>query len=476
MEELIKIIRDKFYTKIGLFIGYVFLILFFIPLIFSIHNLTIYIISPITLLLWTFFWSYFQNHFPKTTKGKKGIFIIYQIEEDNEQKIKLENRLNNDIIKSIELSLKQNNLSSKLQIHNLNDFQKKKLITILTEYGNKKREADQTPISYEKLLKIREIRRFQRLNKRIRGCYYIWGDLRKRKSHNENYYNFRTIDGLVIHHLTTIDISKRLAEEFSNLLTSNYDIKEIDEIKGFNDYSYHHFIVALYIIGIAALISHETNLAYELHKIVYNEIKPFINYQDRAKTFFNNFKNTFSEDIYLLANELINKKDYINAKKLNDENLLFHKDNINILHQRIVIEFFLNNIKKAHEFNDRLKSLGDKNWIYNKVFLLLYSDNFREALIIFNQLEKTYFKEEEKIVQSCIDHDISILENNPKLIFLNFIIGFLYYIKQKKAAPALEHFEIFVDYYQNHKNLDIKNFVKTSKKYVKEIKRDLNIK
>src|SRR3989339_749256 len=325
--DLAELTKEHFYTKWGLFFGCLTVLIITIPILISAkcELLLGSIISIVLLLTWFTIWLVYQNLFPKTKKDQKGIyFIICSDKNEKENKNKLDNRLNNDILNRMDTIISRYPISSKIKIHILNDYQKDKLTTILKDYSKKLRELNEHNIN--QILKYKEIKKFFKLNSKINGSYFIWGNLRFRNSNEEPTYILQTIDGLVCHKPTPLDIKKRLSESLLELAYEKITNDKYSDAKSINEENLILMPNNNYIINQRVAIEFylkNTNEALKFNEILKTSDNNYWLYNRGFLLMSNgNFQAAYNIYSKLSGSKYSGEKEFVQSCIINDELIL----------------------------------------------------------------------------------------------------------------------------------------------------------
>jgi tetratricopeptide (TPR) repeat protein len=472
--EYINYIKENFSSNTALLIGVVF--------IFSIVNLFDSLIIKIVpntydrfsiygfiLIFFLISWLYERLHFPSKKKNYVGLVICIRSENDK-QKI----RLKNDFLKRLESLIIENKLDDEIQIIPLKEYQANLVIPILKKIGATINRMLLTGAKPDK--NIPEINKWLKIQKRIHGHFFVFGDIKERMEEGKNNYYF-DLDALVTHAPTDLLVQKRIHEEFINVWFKRIWFQENDELKGFMVAAELLYLAIKYITGTAAVISGDPFLALKLHQNLINDF-------DKFKTLPPNLINTKKQTLFMIAVESIiiarwhqENGDIENAKKYLSISLKAEPKNYDAFMLQSVIDFTNdNNPEKAINSVEKAMLIApdeEGTWRYNKAFLLMYQEKFDEALKIYNIISKTNFNGEDKIINGIIKFNENFIKINPDKIQSLFIIGYLKLKKESNYPEALKYFEEFLAKAKEGKKYDL--LTKKAYKYKIELEKKMNL-
>lgn len=471
-DYLIAKLEEHYYKYTGLLIGYGLLFIFIISadafLEKGIQDYTqrilVYIVVGLT---WALVWLLSQDYMPNNDKKKIGIIIA--ITTENAKQVI---RIRKDIAGQLKKALDESGLDSLYKIIVFNDFQSEKLISIIKPMLDKKNEVLQNPAL---LLKYpTEIKTWDKINKKIKGHLYIYGDIKERQD-NENTY-FLDLNGLIVHRPVEIKIANKVRDEFVAVLKKDLHFPERFELKGFELTGNMVYLVARYITGIAALISGDPSTAYKLHKGLKDEFKrvdaQLLPNYDRIKVSLNNF---ISDELYYLASfEYYKNSDIQKTNFYIDEALKSNPLNYNACILKSCTTFIDKKPIESLKLVNKASKLTTKDfaWLYNKAFLFMYLEKFDKGIKCYKKLTSVSFPGEESIIDQCIDFNKGMLKDNADKKQILFILGFLYYKKKANLPMALQYFEAFKTQGAELKYNILLSRVET---YLSEIRKGMNL-
>ena len=245
--------REK---PIGLIYGYIFLVTsvfvtlkILFPDVKAPINWTIYLSLLTT---WTMAWIFMRNTYPKNTKGKVGI-IISIVTETDKQKI----RLRDDFLKRLKDKASSNGFDYLIEFIPIGPTKTERVNRVLSNFSlflKNKNISNSTTVNSKT--------EFNNLNKKIKGHFFIWGNIKERRD-NENMY-ILDLDGIVLHSPLNDPIQAKLAQEFTTVWARSINFLEKFEFRGFSFSADLIFIAVEYITGLAALFSGDVQMAEKI--------------------------------------------------------------------------------------------------------------------------------------------------------------------------------------------------------------------
>ena len=437
-----------------------------IPFIY--YRLILYLCILLILVL---VWLYYKYRLP-SNNNRVGMIIAINTENDK-QKI----RVKNDFISRLNELIAENNLKSQLNVILLNNFQSEKVSKILNDYTFKQNEINKT-FGEQELLKIKtpkEFKKWGKLQNKTRGHFYIWGSIKERLDTDQKY--FFKLDALVIHNPVNKVIHEKLQKDFLTIWFKNISFIEKLELKGFQLTADLVFIAAKYIIGIAALISGDLFLANKLHETLENDFKKFTPIPPNILKIQGQLRPLLAEEYFLIGRSYyLPRGDFNKSSQYLDKSIKINPKNYGGYIGKSLIEFVheknpqkaLNSVLQAKWYAGE-----DGTWRYNLGFLLLYTEKFKEALKIYEDIKNNCYPGEESVVEEVINFNENILKCEKNKIQSYFIIGFIQYFKKENYPLAFSNFEKFIQY----SNLlpKFSELEEQAKKYYGELKKKMGL-
>jgi hypothetical protein len=184
----------------------------------------------------------------------------------------------------------------------LKDYQADRAIKIIDEYNDKKAEVRRKQMNISTLKKSpKEIKRCKKFDKKIRGRFYIWGDIKERYDIDKKYF----IETNALVKYVPIDFSRsdEIRDNLNNIYRRQIVFDERVEFVGFRLIANIIFLSARYIIGIASLYSYDLFTALKLHEGLKEELENrFSPLPPSLIRVSEHLKVLVSREYYLIAN------------------------------------------------------------------------------------------------------------------------------------------------------------------------------
>jgi len=402
---------------------------------------------PLFLLLWISYWTFNKFRLPRNQKDKIGIIIaIYSENEKERQELKA------DFVSK----LKKN-----LQEEGVLNFSK--VIFLKNHFAYKIKNSDKPKITLKKI------------NKKIKGHFYVWGDIRKRADGEKGEKYFINFQGYVVHKPISKNLSNNISIDFSKVLPKEINFLEQRSFKGFETSATIVHLAAKYIIGIAAFVSHDPRLALKLHnglKDQFNKLRPLpLHLQDIR----NHIPLWISDETLWIAKWYFQENKINDTKNFLQKSLKENENNYGSWLFKAIIDFLIDN-----DPDEALKSIGKaeryaKNtheWRYSKAFLYFWKENYSEALKQCQKIKKLSYPTEIITLEEVRKFNLKLLSENKSKVQLYFWIGFLSYFKKDNLGDALQDFENF----EKEANDKMAILKQKSTTYLQEIKQQMKIK
>lgn len=407
-------------------------------------RLSIYILL---LVIWVLYWLFNKFHLPRNKKGKIGIVIaIYSENEDERQKLKA------DFISALKKDLQ---LEGGLEFSEV-IFLKNHFAYQIKECNNPKKKLEL-------------------MNRKVKAHFYVWWDIKKRADGDEGEKYFVSFQGYVVHNPMPQKLSNWISIEFSKALPSEINFLEKRSFKWFETSAKLVHLAAKYIIGLAAFVSNEPLLAFQLHKDLkekFNSLKPLpINLQEIR----NRIPILISEEALKIA-QWHYRNNYIDeTKEFIHISLRENNNNYGTWLLQAIIDFRVDkNIDKALKSIIKGKEYAqtDIAWRYSEAFIYFRKGNYKKAINICQKIKTQNYINEEANISEVRDFTLEVLSEENNKPQLHFRIGYLAYFKEGNLANAIQDFERFESLSNN--SMDI--LLKKSSVYLKEIKNIMQIK
>ena len=395
---------------------------------------------------WIIYWLFYRFYLPRNKKNKVGIVIAIFSENENERQ-----KLKADFISKIKGDFKQEGILNFSEVIFLkNHFSKQ-----IKESNNPR----------EKLEKI---------NKKIKAHFYVWGDVKKRPDGDEGEKYFLNFQGCVIHKPIPQNLSQEISKDFSKVLPRAVNFLEKRYFKGFEVSAKLVHLAAKYIIGIAAFVSQDPQLAFRLHdglKEQFNIFRPLpLHLQDIR----DRIPHLISDETLWIARWHYENKRTNETKTFLKRCLAENNNNYGAWLFKSIIDFLIDkNIDEA------LKSIGKAEkcsnntfeWRYSKAFLYFWKEDYEKALKLCQKIKQQNYQGEEITLDEVRTFNLNLLKENKTKAQLYFWIGYLSYFKQYNLCNALQDFENFEKLADSKMN----SLKQKSSAYLGEIKKKMEI-
>ena len=410
-----------------------------------------------------------KQYFPKKKRNKIGFIIAIKTENDKQKLL-----IKNDFSENVKELLRENNLLKLFDTIVLQDYKAEKAWSILKDYSDKRSELIRED-KFPDFQMTKENKTYEKLNKRIKGHFYIWGSIKLRQDNEPTYYI--TFDAIVVHRPIPIKASTKIANDFLSVLPKMISFREKMEVHGFETTSQYISIAIRYMTGVAAFISGNVFVSYKLHKGLLEKIDRIELPQQNLEVISRSLKE------YLFLELFLQSKYFYEIKKdLNKfQELLAEAEKVNDKDYHILV---LNSVKAFVIDRKPLESLqylrkaskvhqGDYTWLYNKAFIYMYLEKFEHGDRDYKRLRGLTYPGEEIIVDQCIDFNKELLINEPDKKQSLFILGYLQYVKKNNLPLALEKFEEFLS--ETRKNSKFDYLRVRAVTYTGEIKKEMEL-
>lgn len=398
------------------------------------------------IFLWLGYWAFNKFRLPRNKKEKVGIVIaIYSENEKERQKLKA------DFISKLKKDLQQEGI---LNFSNV--------IFLKNHFSNQVKESDNPRAKLESI------------NKKIKAHFYVWGDVKKRPDGDEGEKYFINFQGYVVHKPISQSLSQTISIDFSKVLPKEVNFLEKRSFKGFEASATIVHLAAKYIIGIAAFVSQDPQLALKLHtglKDQFNAFRPLPPYLQDIR---NRIPLLISDEKLWIAKWHFENKKINEAKIFLQEALLENNNNYGAWLLKAIIDFLidenvdesLKSVKKAEQY-----AKNTFEWRYSKAFIYFWKEDYQDALKLCQKIKQQGYLTEPITLEEVRKFNLSLLSGTNPKAQLYFWIGFLSYFKRDNLGDALQDFENFVKL--AGANMDMLKQKSTA--YLREIKQKMKI-
>ena len=313
-----------------------------------------------------------------------------------------------------------------------------------------------------------------KINKKVKAHFYVWGDVKKRPDGDEGEKYFLNFQGYVIHKPISQNLSQEISKDFSKVLPREINFLENRSFKGFEASAKLVHLAAKYIIGIAAFVSQDPQLAFRLHnglKDQFNIFRPLPPYLQDIR---NRIPLLISDETLWIAKWHFENKKISETKSFLEKSLLENNNNYGAYLFKAIIDFLIDkNIDEA------LKSIGKAEkyskdtfeWRYGKAFLYFWKEDYEKALKLCQKIKQQGYQTETITLDEVRRFNLGLLGEAKPKAQLYFWIGYLSFFKLNNLADALQDFENF------EKLADSKmgSLKQKSSAYLQEIKQKMGI-
>jgi|GEM_PF-3070278 tetratricopeptide (TPR) repeat protein len=354
---------------------------------------------------------------PRNKKNKIGIIIAIDTEKKKEKQ-----RLHKDLIEKIRNYFENTQLSP--------------LFTVLA-----------LPQKHAKRIKnAKEAERYLRF---MKGNLIVYGTICERKYQGKDHYFFN-LNGVVIHKLIPLETSRKLGQEFGELMPSKWSFDSGNELFGFQITQEWLDFVTKYIIGISFLVSNKyddaeqifLSLAREIYSMA-SAVPALLEIKKRLP-----FRLLEIADIQtqILYSRYVNSRDNVFIGSMKKYLDIFKRYEPNYYRARLLNSIYLflihRDIKGAMKELRGVKMPLDTTWRYNLAFLLAYQGNLKQA-------KRQYDKAFEGFTSSNAINDTEvfmsdIMGKEKDKYCLLFLRGYLNLKGKGDMALAKQDFENFI--------------------------------
>lgn len=401
---------------------------------------------PILLILWVGYWAFNKFHLPRNKKNKVGIVIaIYSENESERQKLKA------DFISKLKKDLQQERILNFSEV-----------IFLKNHFSNQIKDSDNPRTKLETI------------NKKIKAHFYVWGDVKKRPDGDEGEKYFINFQGYVIHKPISQNLSQVISIDFSKVLPKEVNFLEKRRFKGFEASATIVHLAAKYIIGIAAFVSQDPQLALKLHNGLKDQFNAFRPLPPHLQDIRNRIPLLISDEMLWIAKWHFENNRIDEMKSFLDKSLSENNNNYGAWLFKAVIDFMvdknideaLKSVKKAEQY-----AKNTFEWRYSKAFLYFWKEDYQNALKLCQKLKQQSYLTEPITLEEVRKFNLNLLsDTNPKTQ-LYFWIGFLSYFKRSNLGDALQDFENF----EKNASINMDILKQKSTAYLREIKQQMKI-
>ncbi|MBN8702768.1 MAG: hypothetical protein J0M08_06870 [Bacteroidetes bacterium] len=419
-----------------------------------VHFLVFLIVSSIIVA----YWYYDRSVFPRNKNSREHI-IIAIVTENAKQKTRITTDFANQIKKQI-IAL---GLDTNYDVTVLHNHQSRVLQNRINLYSQSLRANLQNSV---------DVLKFNKLTKRLKAKFIIYGDLIKRNPDNSTFC--LSLEAMILHRPTDQQSGKSIHDEFQKLWNREITFLEKEELTGFKANAEQIFFTASYMLGLATFVDNNYLQGIkiweglELHLGKKTELKEYLENVKRLKS-----AAYFIYSRFLYFNSQIEESVAYRIRYL----ALFPNEYDKYLTEAINQIKIRNDAELALEFIRKAEKIAPQNegtWRYSEFYLLIRLSRFSEALKSLEDIIKNVFPNEIDTINQVISYNTTCIKEDPLHIQSNFIIGALIYKKLNQPIPAYEKFELFIK--QAKGNTKFELLTEKAKDYLGEINKVIGVK
>ncbi|QQG50326.1 MAG: hypothetical protein HZB70_01985 [Candidatus Berkelbacteria bacterium] len=387
-------------------------------------------------------WIVVRKWLPKIPEGKLGlVFALYS--EDNLEEIDAKK----DFLDQVRKNLVADGLSE--------------LVTVV-----------KVPNHIAEKVKNYEIART--INETVHGHYFVFGDVKKRPD-GEKEKIFIDLSGLVVHSPIDKNSQFKLSADFVRSLPKEVEMLEEFRFRGFALTADFVYLSAKYIVGIAAFLSGDVNLAITLHERLIddklfqrNDLPPNIE-EVKIKA-----KQLLAGSYLLKARMSLLKDDLASYSTFSKRAQSYYPNQYGFHLVRAVELFKEGDAKAAQQEIALAKNLanGAQEWRYSDAFLHYWLSEYDEAYKSSRKIVEHEYSEEWLTIQEVEQFCLNLLETYPDRNQLHFWLGYIAYKKLRDLVKALKYFELFLASVRPDQNI----LEEKAKTFISDIRSEMGLK
>lgn len=396
--------------------------------------------------LWGGYWAFSKFRLPRNKKNRVGIVIaIYSENEVERQKLKA------DFISKLKKDLQQEGILNFSEV-----------IFLKNHFSNQVKESNNPRIKLETI------------NKKIKAHFYVWGDVKKRPDGDEGEKYFINFQGYVVHKPIPQNLSQVISIDFSKVLPKEVNFLEKRSFKGFEASATIVHLAAKYIIGIAAFVSQDPQLALKLHTGLKDQFNTFRPLPPHLQDIRNRISLLISDETLWIAKWHFENNRINEAKSFLEKSLSENNNNYGAWLFKAIIDFMvdknideaLKSVKKAEQY-----AKNTFEWRYSKAFLYFWKEDYQNALKLCQKIKQQSYFSEPITLEEVRKFNLNLLSDTKPKEQLYFWIGFLSYFKRNNLGDALQDFENF----EKTTSVNMNILKQKSTAYLVEIKQQMKI-
>ncbi len=368
---------------------------------------------------WTSFWFFNKFYLPRNKYEKVGIVIAIFSENESERL-----KLKADFISE---------LRKNFQNEGILDFSE--LIFLKNHFSERIHDSN-NPLS-----------EIEGMNETIKAHFYVWGDVKRRPDGDEGDKYFLNFQGYVVHRPIPRDLSQKISREFASVLPSEINFLEKRSFKGFQATATAVHLAAKYIIGLAAFVSQDPELALKLHNGLKDQFNCYRPLPPALQEIRNRIPGLLSDEALWMAKwHYYKNKDIGKAKDFLELSLRENPNNYGAWLFKAAFEFSefrdtdeaFRSVSKAEKY-----ALNAFEWKYSKAFLYFWRGDYAHAFKMCLKIRNQNYDLEPRTLQEVRAFNLNLLKNVDSKPQLYFWMGFLSFFKERNLEQALSDFEKF---------------------------------
>lgn len=443
---ILKYIISNFHKPVSLILGWIIGIFGFAVIDDFFEKIVLatqarFSIYALLLVGWVSYWLYYKYSVPRNKKGEMGLVLAIYAETSYE-----EIRMKKDFVRKIEKSIKTEEFG--------------KVVNIII-------------VKNHICEKIKSFNDVQKLHKKIKGHFYLWGDVKRRSDGQKKY--FLDLDGMVIHSPVNVQVKKDLFKDFISILPKQVSFLEAFEFKGFEFTADIVYLAIRYITGIAAYLSGDPKFAYNLHSGLQQEFNKFRPLPIHLQAIRNKIPLLLSSEELIIAQRCYKSNEEPELKEWLGKALTSNTNNYGGWLLQAIVDFLYDNdpkkaldsIKKARKY-----ARGTHEWRYSRAFLYFWLEKYGDALKECKKISQKSYMGEENTIRQVENFNLELLEKYSDKSQLYFWLGYIQFIKEKNLPKAFKYFENF----EASAKLSMQLLKQKSEGYLAQIRNEMSLK
>lgn len=361
-------------------------------------------------VLWFVYWFLNRFYILKNRKNRVGVVLCIYADSDE-----AERNLKRDFVDTLKKQILDEQLGQIFQV-----------ITIKNHITKK----------------FNNFESIKKLHLKVKGHIYIFGETKKRKNGADQY--FLSLDGSVMHRPVDQNTSQELSKDFLATLPKGINFNDEFAFEGFQVSADIVLRSVKYIVGLAAFVSGDFNLAIKLHNNFKQQMKQSTVKLPSHDNILNKLNLIMANEHALLAHYHFLKGQREEANKNLEEALKCSDKCYRAFVLQTIIAFsWEQDPKKALTISKKCHNFNFPEWRYNEAFLHFWLGSYPSALKQCDKIKKQNYPNEIATSQEVTQFNESLLSSEIDKPALYFWLGYNYYFKQNNLPLALNNFELF---------------------------------